>query len=103
MTVAPPARLRLLSEAPVALLCYCVSSIAMTIMNKYVLSGHKFHLNLLLLTIQVSVGRRHPVLTGLVRNLGPLPDAVQACQDPDVPSAEPARCDHLYVPCRAFV
>lgn len=40
-------------EAPLALLSYCASSIAMTIMNKYVLSGHKFHMNFLLLTIQV--------------------------------------------------
>lgn len=41
-------------EVPLALLCYCVSSISMTLMNKYVLSSHKFKMNFLLLTLQVN-------------------------------------------------
>lgn len=40
-------------EVPLALFCYCVSSISMTLMNKYVLSSHKFKMNFLLLTLQV--------------------------------------------------
>lgn len=40
-------------EAPLALAAYCLSSIAMTIMNKYVLSGHNFQLNFFLLMVQV--------------------------------------------------
>lgn len=41
------------AEPSIALLFYCASSIAMTLMNKYVLSGHKFHLNFFLLMVQV--------------------------------------------------
>ncbi len=40
-------------QAPLALLAYCCASISMTIMNKYVLSSHKFHLNFFLLLVQV--------------------------------------------------
>lgn len=40
-------------EVPLALMCYCVSSISMTLMNKYVLSSHKFKMNFLLLALQV--------------------------------------------------
>ena len=42
------------SEVIVALLTYCVSSILMTVTNKYVLSNLHFHMNFLLLAIQVS-------------------------------------------------
>ena len=42
------------SEVIVALLTYCVSSILMTVTNKYVLSSLHFHMNFLLLAIQVS-------------------------------------------------
>lgn len=54
-----------IGEAPLALAAYCFSSIAMTIMNKYVLSGHKFHLNFFLLMVQVryhEVAGRSPLL-----------------------------------------
>lgn len=39
----------------VALLCYCASSILMTVTNKYVLSGMDFNLNFLLLCVQSAV------------------------------------------------
>lgn len=41
-------------EAAVALAVYCISSCLMVVLNKYVLSGHSFGLNFLLLTAQVS-------------------------------------------------
>lgn len=44
-----------ISEKTLALAAYCLSSIAMTIVNKYVLSGHKFHLNFFLLMMQVGL------------------------------------------------
>lgn len=40
-------------EVPFALACYCISSISMTLMNKFVLSSHKFKMNFLLLALQV--------------------------------------------------
>lgn len=40
------------SQAATALLCYCFSSILMTVTNKLVLSHYEFHLNFLLLAIQ---------------------------------------------------
>lgn len=57
---APPSP-QLRSAAPNALannpilpvLAYCGSSILMTVMNKYVLSGLNFNLNFLLLCVQV--------------------------------------------------
>ena len=42
------------NSATVALAAYCFSSISMTVMNKYVLSSHKFYLNFFLLFIQVN-------------------------------------------------
>jgi len=44
-----------LNNPTVALLCYCASSILMTVTNKYVLSGMDFNLNFLLLCIQSAV------------------------------------------------
>lgn len=44
------------NNGPVAILCYCLSSILMTITNKYVVSGNPdFNLNFLLLAVQSSV------------------------------------------------
>ncbi|KAI0319620.1 hypothetical protein OF83DRAFT_1054653 [Amylostereum chailletii] len=44
------------SFAPVApILCYCVASILMTVVNKFVVSGRGFSMNFLLLCIQSSV------------------------------------------------
>lgn len=40
----------------VSILCYCGSSILMTVTNKYVLSGTGFNMNFLLLCVQVSRG-----------------------------------------------
>lgn len=39
-------------ESVLALLSYCVSSILMTVFNKYVLSSHAFRMNFFLLLIQ---------------------------------------------------
>ena len=58
---APPPLSRTTSTPPSALannpalpvLAYCGSSIMMTVMNKYVLSGLDFNLNFLLLMVQV--------------------------------------------------
>lgn len=41
-------------EAAVALAVYSISSCLMIVLNKYVLSGHNFGLNFLLLAVQVS-------------------------------------------------
>jgi GDP-mannose transporter len=43
------------SEAGFALTCYCLSSIAMTILNKLVLSRHRFGMNMFLLLVQSTV------------------------------------------------
>lgn len=48
---SPPSSLSNNPALPV--LAYCFSSILMTVMNKYVLSGMDFNLNFLLLMIQV--------------------------------------------------
>lgn len=43
------------NSGPLSVACYCVSSILMTVTNKYVLSGYSFNLNFLLLAIQGSI------------------------------------------------
>ncbi|PCH44414.1 UDP-galactose transporter [Wolfiporia cocos MD-104 SS10] len=43
-----------LSSVP-PILCYCIASILMTVVNKYVVSGQQFNMNFLLLCIQSSV------------------------------------------------
>lgn len=50
-TSSPPSSLSNNPALPV--LAYCGSSILMTVMNKYVLSGLDFNLNFLLLMVQV--------------------------------------------------
>lgn len=59
---APPSQAR--AAPPVAInnpilpvLAYCGSSILMTVMNKYVLSGTNFNLNFFLLCVQVCMGK----------------------------------------------
>lgn len=55
----PPPQPRVAAPSPLAnnpilpVLAYCGSSIMMTVMNKYVLSGLDFNLNFLLLCVQV--------------------------------------------------
>lgn len=44
------------NEGAIAILSYCGSSILMTVMNKYVLSGHAFNLNFFFLCVQVRDG-----------------------------------------------
>lgn len=42
----------LANSGPLSILCYCASSILMTVTNKYVLSGYSFNLNFFLLAVQ---------------------------------------------------
>jgi len=42
----------LISSASLSVACYCVASIVMTVVNKFVVSGRNFSMNFLLLTIQ---------------------------------------------------
>ncbi|QDS68719.1 GDP-mannose transporter into the lumen of the Golgi [Venturia effusa] len=51
----PTASVSAVNNPTVALLCYCASSILMTVTNKYVLSGMNFNLNFLLLCVQSAV------------------------------------------------
>ena len=50
------------SSPALPVLAYCGSSIMMTVMNKYVLSGLDFNLNFLLLMVQVCGGLNDKVL-----------------------------------------
>lgn len=70
-------------------LAYCGSSILMTVMNKYVLSGLDFNLNFFLLCVQVCL-RCVPSTLGIHANLQPLLLAVHClCRcDPDLQSVQ---------------
>lgn len=46
------------SSGGVSVIAYCLSSISMTLVNKYVVSGNSWNLHLLYLAIQVSFARR---------------------------------------------
>ncbi|CAH7665841.1 hypothetical protein BY996DRAFT_6430429 [Phakopsora pachyrhizi] len=46
---------RLSSNSGFPIFCYCIASILMTVINKFVVSGHHFTMNFFLLTIQSSV------------------------------------------------
>ncbi|GAA5980790.1 hypothetical protein JCM10908_003869 [Rhodotorula pacifica] len=67
----PPSHFdHLLNHPALPVLCYCASSILMTVINKYVVSGSHFNMNFLLLTIQsvvcvscVVVAKRLGVIT----------------------------------------
>lgn len=41
------------NNPPVSILCYCLSSISMTVVNKYCVSGKNWNLNLFYLAVQV--------------------------------------------------
>jgi len=56
------------SNPIIPVLSYCVSSIMMTVTNKFVLSGTGFNLNFFLLCVQVS--RVHATRVGLVTDTG---------------------------------
>lgn len=55
-TPSPRASSNISNNPALPVLAYCGSSIMMTVMNKYVLSGLDFNLNFLLLCIQVCDG-----------------------------------------------
>lgn len=42
----------LVNNGPVSILCYCISSILMTVTNKYVVNGFQFNMNFVLLLVQ---------------------------------------------------
>lgn len=42
----------LVNSGPMSIFCYCLSSILMTVTNKYVLSGFSFNMNFVLLAVQ---------------------------------------------------
>ncbi|KAG5976469.1 hypothetical protein E4U55_007335, partial [Claviceps digitariae] len=57
-----------------SVLAYCLSSMSMTIVNKYVISGSNWNMNLLYLAVQSIVGTVAIVMckqAGLVKDLGP--------------------------------
>lgn len=41
------------NSPPASILCYCLSSISMTVVNKYVVSGSSWNLNFFYLAVQV--------------------------------------------------
>lgn len=45
---------RLDNSPPISIVAYCLSSISMTIVNKYVVSGHSWNLTFFYLAVQVS-------------------------------------------------
>lgn len=55
--VSPPALqdkvAKFQNNPPVSILCYCLSSISMTVVNKYCVSGKNWNLNLFYLAVQV--------------------------------------------------
>lgn len=52
--ISAPSSLEVLVKNPIVpILAYCASSILMTVLNKYVLSGLDFNLNFFLLCVQV--------------------------------------------------
>lgn len=53
LPVGPATTLQQLANSgPVSIVCYCMSSILMTMTNKYVVSGYHFNLNFFLLAVQ---------------------------------------------------
>lgn len=72
--VSPPALqdkfAKFQNNPPVSILCYCLSSISMTVVNKYCVSGKNWNLNLFYLAVQVRKPRRpqpvRPMLTPLM-------------------------------------
>ncbi|KAG6039357.1 GDP-mannose transporter 2 [Claviceps citrina] len=63
-----------------SVVAYCLSSMSMTIVNKYVISGSNWNMNLLYLAIQSIVGTVAIILckqAGLVKDLGPF-DSLKA-------------------------
>jgi GDP-mannose transporter len=51
----PESVTRITNNAPLSILAYCLSSISMTIVNKYVVSGRFWNLTFFYLTVQVSI------------------------------------------------
>lgn len=51
----PPASSSVENSPPVSIVAYCLASISMTVVNKYVVSGEEWNLHFLYLAIQASV------------------------------------------------
>lgn len=54
------------NSAPISITAYCLSSISMTVVNKYVVSGTFWNLNFFYLAVQVSRCRPYARLVGAV-------------------------------------
>lgn len=63
--VSPPALqdqfAKVQNNPPVSILCYCLSSISMTVVNKYCVSGKNWNLNLFYLAVQVRKPNKHVI------------------------------------------
>ena len=55
LDVVPESVSRLTNNAPLSVLAYCLSSISMTVVNKYVVSGRFWNLTFFYLTVQAVV------------------------------------------------
>lgn len=49
------------NNPPVSIIAYCMSSISMTVVNKFVVSGSEWNLNFFYLAIQVRITTRTPL------------------------------------------
>lgn len=84
---------KITNSAPISVLAYCLSSISMTVVNKYVVSGSSWDLTFLYLAAQaiicvvaIGVGKQ----AGLIQNLATLDaDRLQRCKTETLCSALP--------------
>ncbi len=51
----PPSLTQIENSPLISILAYCLSSISMTVVNKYVVSGHEWNMNFFYLAVQVSL------------------------------------------------
>lgn len=76
--VSPPALqdkfAKFQNNPPVSILCYCLSSISMTVVNKYCVSGKNWNLNLFYLAVQVSTSPTGRACDECAALLGPIAD-----------------------------
>ena len=83
---------KITNSAPISVAAYCLSSISMTVVNKYVVSGSSWNLTFLYLAAQaiicvVAIGAAKQF--GLIQNLATVDaDRVKKCKT-DHPSATP--------------
>lgn len=56
------------NSPPASIISYCLSSISMTVVNKYVVSGTSWNLNFFYLAVQVRCFPRRPLTPGSARD-----------------------------------